>query len=176
MKGIFFLTFRKWLSKDAHPSQKFLTELTHWHLEFQSDSFKIVSATKTFNMWSKQPFHCCWCVTEMALDSAGFTSVYRYPSDRDRSLGVYLKSWSQWKLQAQFYGNLVPNAPECFGTWTWPLQKPTLPQITAQASLFWLLSLSVNLEKRWSSNQSKTMFHLSNAKRTWYPNKSLLAQ
>lgn len=23
-----------------------------WHLEFQSDSFKIVSATKTFHMWS----------------------------------------------------------------------------------------------------------------------------
>lgn len=147
----FFLTLRKWLSKRRTPLLEIPDRIDLlWHLEFQSDSSKIASATKTFIMWSKQPFHCLLaCVTEMASHSAGFTLATDIQVTLRDPEGISQVRWNQWKLQVRLYSNLVPlpNTPVCFGTRARPLQKSSLPQISTQASqVFFFLRLFLCLD------------------------------
>lgn len=136
MKGCLFLfppTLRKLLSKRRTPLLEIPDRIDLlWHLEFQSDSSKIASATKTFKMWSKQPFPLLLaCVTEMASHSAGFTLATDIQVTRRDPGGISQVRWNQWKLRVRLYSNLValPNPPVCSGTRARPLLKPSLPQV-----------------------------------------------
>lgn len=61
-----------------------------WHLEFQSDSSKIASATKTFKMWSKQPSIVVGvCNRDGFLRVSHWLQISRWHWE---ILGVYLKS------------------------------------------------------------------------------------
>lgn len=117
------------------------------HLKFQSDSSENYFWNQNLrDVVQAAPPLLLACVTEMASHSAGFSDIQVTLKDPQ---GISQVGWNQWKPQIKVYSSLpvLPNTPKCFRERARTPQKPSLPRISVQASLWSIIQMTLAFSK-----------------------------